>query len=164
MVIHPSGSEWHHSACPVPYFQTVYICVCVSVSTYVWKHLSARRYLCVHGCENTHILCLLPAPSLLQARMEAARQPSPALCDFGQEETGTSTTLAPRHWALLMQQKPQAPDLGHAAVALPCPVARMCLHAALLSLGAGRKDRFRSMFAEKHATLITGLELIVGRI
>lgn len=126
--------------------------------------MPARGYLCVHGCGNTHILCLLPAPSLLRARLGAARQPSPARCDFGQEETGTSTTLAPRHRALLIQQKPQAPDLGHAEVALPCPVAQICLHAALLSLGAGRKDRFRSMFAEKHATLITGLELIVGRI
>lgn len=31
-------------------------------------------------------------------------------------------------------------------------------------LGVGRKDRRGGMFAEKHATLIMGLELIIGRI
>lgn len=40
----------------------------------------------------------------------------------------------------------------------------MCLHKSVPDPGVGRKDQHGGMFAEKHATLIMGLELIIGRI
>lgn len=38
------------------------------------------------------------------------------------------------------------------------------MHESVPDLGLERKDQRGGMFAEKHATLIMGLELIIGRI
>lgn len=47
---------------------------------------------------------------------------------------------------------------------LSCLVACTRLHESVPDLGLGRKVQRGGMFAEKHATLIMGLELIIGRI
>lgn len=47
---------------------------------------------------------------------------------------------------------------------LSCLVACTHLHESVPDLGPGRKVQRGRMFAEKHATLIMGLELIIGRI
>lgn len=47
---------------------------------------------------------------------------------------------------------------------LSCLVACTHLHESVPDLGLGRKVQRGGMFAEKHATLIMGLELIIGRI
>lgn len=141
------------------------VCLCACVGIYIcMKTLACTRiFMCAWMWKHTHPL---PSPCTESAASPPGGSQAAISCSVwlwaggdghlhhpgSQAQGPADSTKAPSSWFRACRSGP----------ALPC--GAMCLHAALLSLGAGRKDRFRSMFAEKHATLITGLELIVGRI